>query len=165
MSSSPCRGIPAPPSPSNSLPLLTPPIEMTRSQPPQKSKPSAPKPKPTGNSKPKGGKPAAKAAAPAPPALSPSSKGKAKGDSQSVDALRQEILDLGGDDEDYAMLQNIDEGDGEVLGGDDEVVDVSVRKLSSSSPPIIIQSSLVRPSFLRVASISRPSFPRSSLPS
>jgi len=100
---------------------------MARSQPPQKSKPSTPKPKPTPNSKPKGGKPAAAKASTSSSAGPPPGK-PAQDTTTTVDSLRQEILDLGGDEEDYAMLQNIDEGDGEVVGGgDDEVVDVSLE--------------------------------------
>ena len=103
--------LPLPPSP------LSP--AMARSQPPQKAKPSAPKPA----GKPKGGKPA-KAAAAAPSPAAPAAKESAA----TVDSLRQEIIDLGGDDADYAMLQNVDGDDDEDVlgGGDDEVVDVSV---------------------------------------
>lgn len=135
---------------------------MARSQPPQKSKPSTPKPKPTPNSKPKGGKPAAPAAKASTSSAPPPAKGK-QPQAAVVDSLRQEILDLGGDEEDYAMLQNVDEGDGEVVGGDDEVVDVSFFRVSSSSTFEILESSpfFLSPSFGSI--FCRPSSRRSSL--
>ena len=59
-----------------------------------------------------------------------------------MDSLRQEILDLGGDDADYAMLQNVDgDDDDDVLGGaDDEVVDVSAL------PELMVSSQTSTPS-------------------